>query len=107
MANLLSSRDSERILFIFQIINFALNFVKAVKVTLQTNSLIQKESMTSLQRCIFSLLRTIGDLFKDNLCEGRGGERTEAGAVSWSIIFRSFAAHGENELRLKHCGNVR
>ena len=50
----------------------------------------------------------IGDLLKiDNLCEGRGGGRTEVGAVSWSIIFRSFAAHGENELRLKACGNVR
>ena len=50
----------------------------------------------------------IGDLLKIKItCTVRGGGRTEVGAVSWSIIFRSFAAHGENELRLKACGNVR
>lgn len=49
----------------------------------------------------------IGDLLKIKITCGRGGGRTEVGAVSWSIIFRSFAAHGENELRLKACGNVR
>ena len=66
--------------------------------------------MTSLQRCIFSLLRIVGDLLKLKITSVRGGEgdgRTEVGAVSCSIIFRSFAAHGENELRLKACGNVR
>ena len=63
--------------------------------------------MTSLQRRIFSLLRMIGDLLKIKITCVRGGGRTEVGAVSWSIIFRSLAAHGEIELRLKECGNVR